>query len=243
MTTPCCNSISTGRRPTSRASRPSSRPGIEWIYTAFRLYESHGIGWNFWPWKKIDTVTSPVSVVPPVGWDGVVASIDDADAIDRETAERVFGELLVALRIENCVWQPEVVAALLAEAPTMLPAWGFGYRGAGESYSSRRGNSLAGIRTSDAVDLQWAREGDNPPNPFEQSDGRAYLPTEELVVALEQGDWLEFELVGMDDAQVLDASGGNAAVRVERSERGLRVVAESATTVARIIPSSTTRSW
>lgn len=35
---------------------------VEWLYTAWRLYEGNNIGWNFWPWKKIDTATSPASI-------------------------------------------------------------------------------------------------------------------------------------------------------------------------------------
>jgi endoglucanase len=39
-----------------------------WIYAATRLYERHGIGWNFWPWKKLATRTSPLSAIEPAGW-------------------------------------------------------------------------------------------------------------------------------------------------------------------------------
>jgi endoglucanase len=45
----------------------SGENNLEWLYTAFRLYEAHGIGWNFWPWKKMETITSPVSVLAPLG--------------------------------------------------------------------------------------------------------------------------------------------------------------------------------
>ena len=41
----------------------------DWIHTAFRLFDDLEISWNFWPWKKIDTRTSPCSIVPPPGWD------------------------------------------------------------------------------------------------------------------------------------------------------------------------------
>ena len=43
---------------------------LDWLATAFQLFEDIGIGWNFWPWKKIDTITSPCSVVAPPGWEG-----------------------------------------------------------------------------------------------------------------------------------------------------------------------------
>jgi hypothetical protein len=209
---------------------------LEWLYTAFRLYEAHGIGWNFWPWKKIETRTSPASVVAPDGWDRVVASIDDPSAITPGEARRVFDDLLVAIRIENCRWQPDVVAALLASRPAVIPAWGYGYRGAGESYSIAASGGVAGIREDDTVPLRWARAGDNPANPFEQSDGRAYRVSEELVVDLSAGDWLEYEITGVREARVTDGEGRDAAVRVEPSARGIRVVATGDTTVSRIYP-------
>jgi len=215
---------------------------IEWIYTAHRLYEAHGIGWNFWPWKKIDTRTSPASVLPPVGWDRVVAAIDDPDAISSPEAQRVFNDLLVAIDIENCRWQPDVVAALLAEAPAAIPAWGFGYRGEGESYSSR-GTAALDVRADDSVTIRWAREGEHPENPFEQTDGREYRPNEELVVELAAGDWLEFELSGAEAARVTDIAGFDAPVTVTRSHRGLRIRANAPTAVHRIVPQHDDGTW
>ncbi len=135
---------------------------IEWLYTAFRLYETHDIGWNFWPWKKIETRTSPVSVPTPAGWDVVVASIANPDAIDTATAVAAFAELLETIAVGRCRWQPEVVAALLGHRPRVIPAWGFGFRGAGESYSVASGRPLEGIRATDAAGLGWAHPGVNP---------------------------------------------------------------------------------
>ncbi|WP_229382318.1 glycoside hydrolase family 5 protein [Microbacterium schleiferi] len=40
----------------------------QWVYAATRLYERHDIGWNFWPWKKLNTLTSPLSARLPSGW-------------------------------------------------------------------------------------------------------------------------------------------------------------------------------
>jgi hypothetical protein len=210
---------------------------VEWIYAAFRLYEAHNIGWNFWPWKKIETRTSPASITAPDGWDRVIASIGDANAISTVGATRVFTELIEAMRIENCRWQPDVIAALLAEHPSVVPAWGFGYRGPGESYASRGSATVPGIREDDAVRLRWAREGGNPANPFEQTDGRAYREEERLVVELEPGDWVEYELEGVESARVLDDAGVDAPVEVTPTPRGLRVTATQATAISTILPS------
>ncbi len=209
---------------------------LEWLYAAFRLYEAHDIGWNFWPWKKIDTRTSPASIAPPAGWDRVIASIHDPKAIGRPEAQRVFDDLVDAMRIENCEWRPSVVAALLAEHPTVVPGWGFGYRGRDRSHSAAAPSPIAGIREADAVTLAWVNPGGNPENPFQQSDGRAYGPLEELVAVLGEGDWLEYEMTGVAGAQVLDAAGEACPVLVERTDRGVRIVATSSTAVARILP-------
>jgi hypothetical protein len=215
---------------------------IEWIYTAFRLYESHGIGWNFWPWKKIATRTSPASIVAPAGWDRVIAAIADPDAIGRDEARAVFAQLLDAMRIEECTWQPQIVSALLGDRPASIPAWGFGFRGPGESYSVAAGRPLPGIREGDAAGIRFAREGDNPENPFQQSDGRAYRAAEELVVHLDAGDWLEFELAEPVPMRALDARGAEAPVTVEATARGIRVTATEPTDLARLTPDERT-SW
>lgn len=204
---------------------------LPWLYTAFRLYEAEGIGWNFWPWKKIDTVTSPASVRAPAGWDDVIAAIPGGDVPD---APRIFDELLQNMRIENCVWRPEVVAAITGVRPRVVPAWGFGFRGAGESYAVAEGVGLTGIRADDAVAIRFARPGDNPANPFEQSDGRAYRPEEQLEVALGAGDWLEFEGEGLEPRMLRVVADQPDALRVVPSARGVRVVAEAPAALARL---------
>ncbi|WP_255513522.1 glycoside hydrolase family 5 protein [Homoserinibacter sp. GY 40078] len=207
---------------------------LEWLYTAFRLYESEGIGWNFWPWKKIDTRTSPASIVPPAGWDRMIQATGGGDVPD---AGRILDDLLDAMRIENCRWQPEIVAALTGVAPVVVPAWGFGFRGAGESFEVADGAALAGIREDEAAGIRFALPGGNPANPFEQTDGRAYAPAERLVVDLAPGDWLEFEGERFGDVaavRAIDAAGGAAEVRIVPSPRGIRVVAERAVTLERL---------
>lgn len=205
---------------------------LEWLYTAFRLYETEHIGWNFWPWKKVATRTSPVSIPAPDGWDRVIAAIDGPAPQD---AARILGDLLDAMAIDAAEWQPDVVAAITGVAPAVIPAWGFGARGAGESYRAA-GTPPAGIREEDAVGIRFALSGDNPANPFEQSDGRPYAPEELLVVDLGAGDWLEFELSGATAADyvAMGVDGVADGIRLEDSARGVRAVAERPATLARL---------
>jgi hypothetical protein len=213
---------------------------LEWLYTAFRLYETHGIGWNFWPWKKIDTRTSPASVDAPDGWDRVVASVSGTPALSRDQSRLIFAQLLENMRVENCRWQPDIVAALIADRPAAIPAWGFGFRGEGESYAiGDRGNlPTKWIRADDGVPLRFAAQGAATVNPFEQTDGRAYHEDEELVVDLLAGDWLEFEMeagIVLSDARALGTDGDDLPVILERSVRGLRVTATAPATLAKIV--------
>lgn len=204
---------------------------LPWLYTAFRLYESEGIGWNFWPWKKIETVTSPASIVPPRGWDEVIAAIPGGEVAE---APRIFDELLENMRIENCVWRPEVVAAITGVRSRVIPAWGFGFRGAGESFAVAGGSRLEGIRDDEPASIRFVQRGDNPANPFEQSDGRGYAPGEELEVALAAGDWLEFEGDGLDPRSLTVVADAPDALRVVASDRGVRVVADAPASFARL---------
>ncbi|MGN6503611.1 MAG: glycoside hydrolase family 5 protein, partial [Pseudolysinimonas sp.] len=216
---------------------------LEWLYAAFRMYEAQGIGWNLWPWKKIETRTSPVSIPAPAGWDRVIASIGGEPALTRDEAQRVFDDLLDAMRVEEARWQPAVVAAVTAASPASIPGWAFGYRGPGRSYSVADPRPLPGIREQDRVRLEWVHAGEHPANPFEQSDGRDYRAEEELTAVLAEGDWLEFEFTGPREVRVLDAAGADARVRVEPTERGVRVVATGPTDVHRVHPVGAEASW
>jgi endoglucanase len=197
---------------------------LEWLYAAHRLYEGHDIGWNFWPWKKIDTVTSPASIEPPDGWAEIAAYAAGGAKPSREAAERTLAELLEAMKLDNCVWREEVIRAVTAERPSVIPAWGFGARGRGQSYETHplaRANT--GFRAPDEVDFVLPDQPD-----FHQTDGRQYHADERIRVRLQPGDWLEYEAGGLTPEAMIavtDRDGRDAPVRIERSPRGFRVVA------------------
>ena len=194
---------------------------LEWIYAAFRLYEAHDIGWNFWPWKKVATRTSPVSIVPP----DRMGSGHRRDPRPRGDRRRRG-----ATRLRRPDRRDAAGTLRLAARRRRRHARGASHRDprAGASDTEARENRTArhplvrfrGSADDDAVTLAWVVPGGNPPNPFEQSDGRPYRPDEELVAMLNTGDWLEFEAPGVTDARVVGPDGSDAAVRVDPSPRG-----------------------
>lgn len=48
----------------------------EWIASFRTLLESHNIGWCFWPYKKLDATSCPVSINRPAEWDAIIAFAD-----------------------------------------------------------------------------------------------------------------------------------------------------------------------
>ncbi|WP_448060092.1 glycoside hydrolase family 5 protein [Cellulomonas hominis] len=99
---------------------------VEWIQACFGLYEREGISWNFWPWKKMVTASSPCSVDAPPGWEAVV---DHAAGLTARPAPvdsaRILARLLRNMELASCTWHPEVVNATLQRVPLRLAGYGF----------------------------------------------------------------------------------------------------------------------
>jgi aryl-phospho-beta-D-glucosidase BglC (GH1 family) len=93
----------------------------QWIASMVRLAESNGIGWAFWPYKKMDATSSVVSFARPAGWDRVVvfaaANPYDYDAgrplrpVPAE-ARAILQELLANVTLDRCRVNPGYVRAL-----------------------------------------------------------------------------------------------------------------------------------
>ncbi len=105
---------------------------IYWATTEY--FEANNIGWSFWPWKKMDTQNTPFSVKPPANWEAVAAYSRNGEKPSPEIARKAFDELLRNIRLENCVFYPAVVNAMLRQAPARIEAENFGQGGPGKAY-------------------------------------------------------------------------------------------------------------
>ena len=211
---------------------------LEWLYAAFRLYEAHGIGWNLWPWKKVETLTSPTSIVAPDRWHEVIASIGGDARLTPDEARGVFDELLDASAIDRCILRPEVVAAVTGDRPEVMPAWAYGFGGAGESFAAAADPTVARLREGDSVGLRFATMGSHPANPFEHRAGAPFRADERVVVDLDAGEWLVFDVSDATNAADYTALGPDrerVPATVERADRGIRVTAEVSTTLAWLV--------
>jgi hypothetical protein len=83
----------------------------EWVSSCRMLVEGEGIGWCFWPYKKLESPRGIASIPTPQGWSEIVAyaaartSDFEANARIRpslETARAALASFLRNSRLENC---------------------------------------------------------------------------------------------------------------------------------------------
>jgi endoglucanase len=177
---------------------------LAWLQTAFQLYEDHGISWNFWPWKKIDTRTSPCSVDPPDGWSDLVAyAAGNAAKPAANDAWKVLTNLLNAMDFARCTYQPEIISAVLRRAPLRIPGVGFGFLGPGRSYRTSATATLDGFRSDDLVTIRDAAGSVPHQLNFDHAEGVPNSSNDGLVVNLGPRDWVAYE-VNVAEAAKLD---------------------------------------
>ncbi|MDG0790947.1 glycoside hydrolase family 5 protein [Cohnella ginsengisoli] len=214
----------------------------DWYAGAFRLFEDHGISWNFWTWKKMDTDNSPCSIRRPEGWELLVRYLEGGDKPTPAEAERILWAYLDNLPLDRCDYEPAVVSSLFVRAPVRIPAAFYGYKGEGASYgfgarSLSEGDRAAdgnrselpalgagaraeGFRTADGTDIRFVVPGRTTPN-FQHGGGEEWQADEWMYVALQPGDWLAY---GCEAAGARAAADGGGSP--ERSAIRLRVLSE-----------------
>lgn len=196
---------------------------LAWIQTAFQLFEDCGVSWNFWPWKKIDTTTSPASVNAPVGWSEILDYAAGTGAKpNRERAWEVLDELLEAMPLARCTYRPELISALLRRAPLRIPAVGFGFRGAGESYKTSAQVPDRTFRRDDPVTIRRADGGDIEDLDWNHRGDAGRAAGDELLVSLRAGDWVAYDVVAASASHYRVTVALHAGVR-ESSELDVAV--------------------
>src|SRR5579862_3439067 len=84
-----------------------------WIEQFRTMLEKNDVGWAFWPYKKMEAASSPVSFARPAHWDEIVtyAALPGGTAAAEEKMKKrppdghtreAFAELLEKIKLENC---------------------------------------------------------------------------------------------------------------------------------------------
>ena len=126
-----------------------------------QYFEANNIGWSFWPWKKMDADNSPYSIKKPAGWDDIVAFSQGQGKPSPEIAQKAFDELLENIKLESCVFFPDVVNAMFRRVPGKVEAENYGHEGAGMSYFVKdAGQKSKYYRISEPVPVEQVVSGD-----------------------------------------------------------------------------------
>lgn len=204
-----------------------------WFRDAVRLYEDLGIGWAWWPLKKIESISCPLSITKT---DGYQALLDhwtgNGPAPDPAYAKAVLMDLTEKLKAEACRRQPDVVDALMRQPYSdETLQWPTSGNVPGIVYASDYDMGRAGFAYSDAVDATyhvsggsftawnngWRHRNDGVDIERCNSNG----PNNGLAVGwTEAGEWTKYTLdaafTGLYDFDIWVASdAGGGALRLE----------------------------
>ncbi|MFD0694013.1 glycoside hydrolase family 5 protein [Paenibacillus sp. GCM10027628] len=168
----------------------------EWYAGAFQLFEDHGISWNFWPWKKLDTSNSPCSIRAPKGWEKIQAYVaGSGEHPGAETAEAILWEYLDNVLIENCEYRRDVVNSMLCRAPLRIAAPYYGFKGAGVDHAvvERHDHGAIPLRPADGVAFGFAFASADNVADFSSHGGAVRQPHTVMCAQLAAGEWLRYE--------------------------------------------------
>jgi endoglucanase len=175
-----------------------------WFRDAIRLVEDEGIGWAFWPLKKMG-FNQPLQIEPNPGWDAVVAYLKGQGP--RPDPDAAYAALMQVarhdVRFENNRVRTDVIDAMLRQ-PHAAEAIPF----ADHRLDARGGHVAAvdydmgpaGVAFSDTLDAGYL-----PPNQrIWWNTGRTYrndgvdivqTPDGPVVTEFQDGEWLRFTVV------------------------------------------------
>jgi len=87
-----------------------------WFRECIQLMDTHGIGWAWWPMKKIDDIAGPLSVPRSSEYQQLLDYWNTGNnKPSAEFATSALMNLAENLKLENCRWQPDVIHAMFAQ--------------------------------------------------------------------------------------------------------------------------------
>lgn len=111
----------------------------EWYTAIYPLAAELNIGYNLWPWKKMDNTNSPYSVNLPEGWNLLMDYTKGGIHPGYDRAGAILEQYLENIRVENCRYNAEVTDAVFRTPGCTVRATDFDQLpGKGQSFSGLR---------------------------------------------------------------------------------------------------------
>ena len=214
-----------------------------WFRDAIALVEGEGIGWAFWPLKKIG-FNQPLEITPNPGWTKLVAwltgkgprpSAEEAEAAMMRLAEH-------DIRFENTIQHPDVIDAMLRQphSDRAVPFTDHRIgRGGGTVAAAAYDLGAAGVAWSDVYDQDTDGAGERIPwwntGRTWRNDGVDIAVEADgtpVVAQFQTGEWLRYTLTvegdGARPVTVVGAGGGRVSVAVNGGEAVMTTLPDGA---------------
>lgn len=87
-----------------------------WFRDAIRLLEDQNIGWAWWPMKKVEAIAGPLSVKKTIDYQALLNYWNNGgNKPNAEYAKETLMELAENLKMENCIYQKDVIDAMFRQ--------------------------------------------------------------------------------------------------------------------------------
>lgn len=119
-----------------------------WFTEAIRLFETNNIGWAWWPLKKVESISGPLSIYKPSGYQTLLDYWEgNGQKPSVAFAQQALMQLAENSKIQNCRLQKDVIDAMFRQVisaeskpfrehilPGIVPAAEFDFGRVGEAY-------------------------------------------------------------------------------------------------------------
>lgn len=186
----------------------------EWFAALYPLGARLGVGYNVWPWKKMECKNSPYSVKAPKGWEKFTAYTSGGERPSYEEAQAMLDEYLENMLLEKCEENPEVSASVRREPGCSVRATDFdegGCKGRCEA------QAVSGYRKNSGMEIV---------EPELMPDKRFGFDCcwDAYKLALSPGEYAQYTMFGAkpgSEVSLVFAEGSNGTVEVFQDGRNL----------------------
>ena len=87
-----------------------------WFRNAIRLFEDYDLGWAWWPMKKLESISCPMSITKTVDYENLLNYWESGNnPPSTATAINTLFQLTEDLKLENCTYQEDVIDAMFRQ--------------------------------------------------------------------------------------------------------------------------------
>lgn len=156
-----------------------------WYSSVFKMYDQLNISYNFWTYKKIDTINSIISFDKPSNWIELLEG-----KLNKEQTKIGFEKMLNNIKFENVRINEMVINSILRKNTFFTPGYAFDYL----QGSSSKNNLIpleSSFRNNEGIRITNRFKDITQPD-FKQYGGEEQKDDKVLYLHLLKDDWVKY---------------------------------------------------